>query len=58
MIEEKHWKKLWSEVYHVLNPEVPIEQVNPHSFTYASSRRRVDEIIILFRDFNIKQEVK
>ncbi len=49
------YDKLEKSIYHILNPEVSREQINPHSWAYASSRKRVDEIMAVVKKFIIER---
>lgn len=49
------YDKLEKDIYHILNPEVPREQRNPSGWAYASSRKRVDEIMVEVKKFILKR---
>ncbi len=47
--------KLRKDIYHILCPEASPQQVNPHSWTYATNRKRMDEIMVVVRAFILER---
>jgi hypothetical protein len=49
-VDEERYKQLHKDIFFILCPTAT-QQLNPHSWAYATSRKRIDEIMIVVKEF-------